>query len=720
MEQYNEDAGYSKTGNEAAAKALQGGSAFETAPLRSPRLQKQKSGPGMKNTSHVRPLPATAVITSNVQQDAGGFVEGTKARKGSLRNAVRKIFGRRSRDVGFQGPDVFAPRVLSSRHAYHKSEPAGLPPPREDAEPHYDQDSEFARRVVSGPFEGPAQAFIRTASPYAVQFPNSVRLKPMDLGNPSIGPPNQLRRRKTLPSIVFDDPEAALAARQLMGEDQAFETQQPHDTPTSVPKRVLSSIKKGRRKSRSADDLKSSATAASPRKRSDEIRCWRESVRPEVLRASGFCVAMETQQEQEDSQAQSAGFEFGDLGQVDQEGNNQDKTAHRQTLETWTSAAVSGSGARTIRSTPPRSRRHGQSLSEGDMRPSSGVDTEMSRDLEDRVAKLEAGLHDFQRSLQRLTAERNRRTIVMGSINTGRSSTDVRTPSLLADTLADALEPSSYEYEYGRTSLQPTAPAAQGFGPSQSSGAALENPFGPEKPKTQPAERPREASKVPNALRSHPPNQTGQPPEPLQKSTSERPPESFKMPSLHQSHPPPQQPPAPAPAPAPASTTKGKPQPYTFSSLYQMLADERSARRKLETQLRGLRQEISDLHSQVTASSNVHSVRSSYMLSGGSTKLQELLRETEEGSSPITAPHSPHSPQRDSGLSAVGETPQPVNMSRFSGSESENNAVGDGADDGELTTPQEGYQTPLEERSGFALGKFEGTASSKNQQGLMF
>lgn len=330
---------------------------------------------------------------------------------------------------------------------------------------------------------------------------------------------------------------------------------------------------------------------------------------------------------------------------------------------------------------------HRPSPSSGDVRLSSGAGTEMSKDLEDRVAKLEAGLQTFQNSLQRLTAERNRRTIVMGSVTTRRSSTDMRTPSLLADTLADPLEPSSYEYEYGHTLRPSTSPQPPQPSQAQTQGT-LEDPFGPDLPRASASVR---TSALPPVSAPAPPRASA-----AATGASERNPEKFPMPL--QSHPPTQHPPAPTAAPSAASTrtTTTQPQPYTFSSLYQMLSDERSARRKLENQLKGLQREISDLHQQVTvsSSSNVQSTRSSYMLAGSSTRLQDLLRDTEGGTSPHESPRSAHA--RDSGLSAARMDPM---ISRFSGSESEAGAV----EYDDMSTPYEAFQTPREERSAYSL-----------------
>ena len=133
-----------------------------------------------------------------------------------------------------------------------------------------------------------------------------------------------------------------------------------------------------------------------------------------------------------------------------------------------------------------------------------------------------------------------------------------------------------------------------------------------------------------------------------------------------------------------------------------MLADERSARRRLETQMRNLHTDIQDLQQQVT--SNTYSHRNSYMLSHeatrASSRLRDLLSETES----------------TGGVSPEEETPRnQLYVSRFSGSttagvleidESDNVQVNGGAfydDDDEAQTPHDAYKTPREEQSPFRL-----------------
>ncbi|EME49459.1 hypothetical protein DOTSEDRAFT_68278 [Dothistroma septosporum NZE10] len=676
MDHYT-DGGYSGT-RISSTKPFEGGPSLDGIAVQAPsRLRKHMSNADMRSVSHGQVLS-----TGDMKNDAaaaGGFGDGTKARKGSIRNAVRKIFGRR-RDVVSQGPETtsFAP---ASRHTYHRSEPSALAPPAEVPEP-FIQDNDLMERTLAAPYQAmpPTSLHQRTGSPYALQFPNSVRLKPMDLRNPFIGPPGQLRRRKTLPSIIVAERDAralAEAMPELLADP-------PHDAKfeparvVPIPTHTLGQIKKARRKSRSADDLQSATEDVERRKRSEEIKYWRESFQPDVLRASGFS-----------TQRQPVNREDQEHGREATEEQQDDSTPMPRAID-FSSAAASRPA--TMRSSPPSHGGHGVTASEGDIRPSSGVGTDMSKDLEDRVAKLEAGLHNFQRSLQRLAAERNRRTIIMGELAPQRSSNDMRSPSMLAETLADNLEPSDYEYQYGHTLRPSTSP--QPPLPPEVQGS-VDDPF------------------VANA---------STPARASERLATERPAESFRMPSPLTSHPPTQQPPmaprdsvpapaaAPAPAPSSCSTRTTHPQPYTFNSLYQMLADERSARRKLETQLRSLRNEISDLHTQVN-SSNMQSARSSYMLAGSSSRLQDMLRETESGASPPSG-GSVRSAHRRSGMSAASGA-GPV-VSRFSGSESEAGAIEEQYD--ELPTP-DAYRTPREERSNFSL---RAKVESPNQDLDMF
>jgi hypothetical protein len=171
-----------------------------------------------------------------------------------------------------------------------------------------------------------------------------------------------------------------------------------------------------------------------------------------------------------------------------------------------------------------------------------------------------------------------------------------------------------------------------------------------------------------------------------------------------------------------------QPQPYTFRSLYEMLSDERSARRRLETQMRGMRQEITDLQYQVSVGSHVQSQRSSVVPMDpmlGSSRLRELLRGTESSppgtSEGIQHPlgfqqigQAQHQQARDSNTTGFTSSTgnQAGMVSRFSGSDSEVGAAPEESTD-DLTTPYEAYQTPREERARFPFSEHRQSVESE-------
>lgn len=569
---------------------------------------------------------------------AGGQGDGGKSRRGSIRHAVRKIFGRTSRDITAvaarqSSPQVSAPIAgPTTRHAYHRSEPAAAYPPQTFPEVPlpFHEDDIIPQTVLTSHIRA------KTSSPYAVSFPKSVMLKPMDLGNPH----SQMKRRKTMPNTggPLRDAAAADAADVIPIPIPTPQLERISDVRDDrQARRALTQIKKNRRKSRSTDDLTAigGAEVSSPIQKSSEMRQWRESFQPDVIRASGFTTTA-----------------FG--------GGN-DATPRQVSTETnghipMVLATDSFESARDTFSSigSPKQFKDAPTGKE-ESRPQSPVD--FSHDLEERVLKLEAGLNSFQRSLARLTADRNRRTIVLRSDMTDhRSSGDMRTPSMLADTLVDSLEPSSYEYQYGRT-LRPSASASLSPPPLLQSRPHYDDE--PEEPLTPTSDHYADSVRLPTPPHSRSPGH------------------AFSS--------------VPASLP-PSSASSPRRQQHTFHSVYQMLSDERSARQKLERHLHHLQQEISDLHAQVNTTSSTQqrpNDRNSYMLAGSSARLQQLLQETEEanGSKHYSSEQSPG-----------GKAPV---TSRFSGSESEAGAQIQEYDEGE--TPYGAYLTPREERSAQSL-----------------
>lgn len=633
---------YSRTHDMTSGRALEDRASVE---VHSPRLQKKRSDAGVRNASQPLPSSNSAGLRGS-GQGVNGAGDGGKQRKSSLRNAVRKIFGRRSKEVESQPPQRTPPR-----HGYHRSEPPILSTQVEQPESPR-QEEIIPQRTLSAPLQiipPPTFQVQRTRSPYAVEFPQSARLKPLDLGNPFSAPGSQLRRRKTLPSVLLPEGEAAALSASISSAEAppvpSIDLDRGTPTPDLSSGLAVSSIKSAKRRSRSASDLKGALVtqeSSPPRKRSEEIRYWRESFQGSVLRASGFTVK-------------------GPRDEPQDEGS-QDKTPTGLASNPFDARARGSSAYGT---SPPQRHKSGPSFSDADVRSASGIGTELSRDLEDRVAKLEAGLHNFQRSLQRLTAERNRRTVVVDGVQQRRSSTDLnaRTPSMLADTLMDFLPPSSYQYDYQEATRPSTSPAP---------------------PRT--------------PVRSTDSSRPAVPPLPFFAQSTE----AFSTPPTH---------PAPSLSQSQRSlhndsnTTGQQPPQHTFRSLYEMLSDERSARRRLELQLRGLKQEVTDLQYQVSsgAGSAIQSQRSSFIPLDpviGSSRLRELLRDTEV-SPPGTAQSQAGAARESTGSTAAAQTGV---VSRFSGSESEPGIV----EAEELPTPYEDYRTPVEGPGRFPFGEREG------------
>lgn len=471
------------------------------------------------------------------------------------------------------------------------------------------------RPALSTPLQTniPAISSPKLRSPYAVEFPNSAMLKPLEISSPFDAPVVSLRRRKTLPSILIavadataitmaaDKPNRPLIPARSSGE--IF--RQSSDSEIGI---AISAVREKRR-SRSAGGMRTrdSVVASGPaRKRSEEIRFWRESQHGGVLRASGFTVPFAVPPPEEPEQ---------------------DDKWHKATDGEPSTMADSPQGVRVT----SHSRQGTLGTLDGSTQVNFRSTSGLSHDLEDRVAQLESNLQFFQRSLNKLQADRNRRTVIVGDCPPADQSKRHRTPSMLAD---DLHLPDAYADTF--------------------------------------------ASEPPNPVR-HAKATTP----PLRSPTAECPP----VPPL-----PGQIDCTTSPDSPPGNYLSASPT-VTFKSLYQMLSDERSARRRLESQLHSLHSDIQDLQHQVSSNMNAnsHSHRSSYLLSHEATvasvRLRDLLHETESDSgSPEGTPPRKH-----------------VYVSRFSASTT-GGAVEE-SDKEEVQTPHEEWKTPREEQGSF---RFEG------------
>ncbi|KAI7098516.1 hypothetical protein KC340_g2867 [Hortaea werneckii] len=510
------------------------------------RLRKKRSydNAGVRNAS--QPLPATAwPQTTNVREPG----DNERARRGTLRNVVRRIFGRRSKEFDPHPPL----RASPPRHGYHRSEPPALSLPRTATHHASEQDSTIPHRTLSAPVHHlipppPPPNLDRQRSPYAVEFPHSARLKPLNLANPFTAPGSQLRRRKTLPSLVIPDnnegppqtpddaqgsPDRKRSAHLGNGQDTVSPRRRgsgPHGT----------SPRNSKRKSRSVGDLKLfQRTAAapeqtSPRKRNEDLRIWRDSLHgyndDYVLRASGFTSAMISPPPRLEGEREGEGGRSGEV-----RGDERVQTSPAGE-EIFPARVSSGGGETTVGNGDTGFLQHQPTYKIGGLAREEGTKTEeeeeeeeeISHDLEDRVAKLEAGLRHFQLSLQRMTtttaddrsrssgpvvfsegqcrtppppsSSHRRRRRRDGGVRGGDGVDYARTPSMLADTLAaDFLSSPHLHHQHHPQGFDgsdadsdpplrrlPSSSPLQYYY-RQPSSAAVHDPQRPESPQTPPA-----------------------------------------------------------------------------------------------------------------------------------------------------------------------------------------------------------------------------------------
>ncbi|KAI6912491.1 hypothetical protein KC318_g9435 [Hortaea werneckii] len=861
------------------------------------RLRKKRSynTAGVRNAS--QPLPATAWPQNTNIREPG---DNERARRGALRNVVRRIFGRRSKEFDSHPPV----RASPPRHGYHRSEPPALSTPKNANHHGPEQDSSIPHRTLSAPVHHliPPPNLDRQRSPYAVEFPHSARLKPLNLANPFTAPGSQLRRRKTLPSLFIPPdnnetpPQTADDAQGSPDRNRSAHLGSEQDTvssgrhaghPNGTPLR-----RNSKRKSRSVGDLKffqRGSEQTSPRKRNEDLRIWRDSLHgyndDYVLRASGFTSAMLPPPVGEVDGRQS--------GEVCEDDETKSRLA--SVTDPFQTRASFGRAKTTMGDGDTGFLQQQPTYRTGELarEDRTTAEEEISHDLEDRVARLEAGLQHFQLSLQRMTTTDDRSRSSSGPVvgsgarqsRTTPSSSHphrrqrdggvqgvdyARTPSMLADTLAADFISSSHHHHHHQNGSSagydvddplhrlPSSSPLQYYYRQPSS---VHEPHRPETPQTPPALQ--DSGLSPHYYGNLPGARPSMPPLPRTDSTTmtregddeDEVEENFPFPAQAASFSlggrertedlpsgmataaipvdSPSEPPhsggpwtsrkrrkesggfhfpfssslrqeqeeeeeeegqemvkerqlrqeqdeeqeqdleqRPPEYPAPQQRHQQQQQQHqhqyhhqqqhTFKSLYEMLSDERSARRNLEVQLRGLRREIRDLHLQVStssssvldASADLSPPASRSQMAGDPLMMMATRGRSGDGGGEGSSGrfrdsfssqqrHRPGFASDGPGRGREGGGPQPqgagdsgINpaslsepssqhavgshgggvISRFSGSESE---AGVGAetrtgkyeeqqgeetdDEDELMTPLEAYQTPREEASRFGL-----------------
>ena len=237
-------------------------------------------------------------------------------------------------------------------------------------------------------------------------------MKPLDLGNPFYTREHVPKRRVTLPSLVVGDKEATALAEAIP------KTPVENVTDTTGPRAVSENVvaktsgHNAWRRSRSADDLRRIASDFQPvRQRNEEIRYWRDSFK-----------------DVDQSAIQS-------LRELDQENDSIDKENIRPRSTDTTPQAGPSDLFMLTHPRPIANHVPSPPLTATASRPITS-DGDTGSELEERVRKLEDGLLEFQRSIQRLTAESNRKTIIVDSMPYRLSRQ--HTPSVLVNTLRDS------------------------------------------------------------------------------------------------------------------------------------------------------------------------------------------------------------------------------------------------------------------------------------------
>lgn len=211
---------------------------------------------------------------------------------------------------------------------------------------------------------------------------------------------------------MLDKEEAAALAKAIRVNNN--DTPEPEEEPDERPRTAIadngigvavttSAKRKQHRRSRSADDLRRMALSLNPpRPRRDEVQFWRQSIAGTLPRRV-VPVIIDTGKTREgpvstdDSQSDDPFV----VPAAEQEEQNEVSSAVDDDAVDTDMTAVAGPG-----------------------------------DLETRVLKLESDLANFQGALERLSAQQNRRTVVLEGSTPSRSRRN--TPSVLVNSLLDA------------------------------------------------------------------------------------------------------------------------------------------------------------------------------------------------------------------------------------------------------------------------------------------
>ncbi|KAF1962173.1 hypothetical protein CC80DRAFT_156284 [Byssothecium circinans] len=381
--------------------------------------------------SYSTPSPYPSVIESSTKTTP-------KKRKSGLRNAFRKMFGRRSRGESIE--EERERETQSRGHSHHVSDPGML---RTSSER---KPARRGPRISDLPVQEPTPI-----NPLAQHLPFPMNVNaPQEASPPheyltfEAPPPDLGRRRATLPGIFAEAETQSLDGRvkrletwEERHEDGSIPSPQIGIALSSPPTQSINSIQ-SKRRSRSAGALRELAKArpSAERRRSAEIRFWRSSYasasmysntspRPRTAQTVDTVTSIKDdtepqpsesitkyattapaldqtvpQHDQDLSQIQLPveAFNFGNL----KSGFSEDEDSEHPT--------VSPSPVQS----PPLQR-----VEEGSRRLS----------IEDRVKNLEEEMRTLGSSVHRLSGRNNRQTIILENVPKGRRSSRNRSSS---------------------------------------------------------------------------------------------------------------------------------------------------------------------------------------------------------------------------------------------------------------------------------------------------
>ncbi|KAF2502211.1 hypothetical protein BU16DRAFT_554284 [Lophium mytilinum] len=393
-------------------------------------MQREHPEPNLsKPEQHRNPAPSPTADEMAVPQ---------KRRKSGLRSVFRKMFGRRGKDE--------IKRESVARHGYHRSDPGVLSAvqnrSRENANAIRAR-SKSSLSVRDQRISDLPVRELRPLNPLGAHLPFPMNVNAPEESSPSheyltFEHPTVRRRRATLPSVVLSHSEvaalsaiwSATGARVKPGEDRP-----PEDSiPSPEIGIALSSPTHAKRRSRSAGALRELSTRQEsiPRRRSAEIRYWRTSGADRSV--SVYSTTTPRPTTGDDTNTDNVPTESIEKEPSFSSPPNQTSVPGILAVD---EKFPEHDPLNLSPTSPPFEVNFGALNSSFSESHDEDAEREMPADspapslapvkLEDRVQRLESGMHVLEQSLHRLTGRSHRQTIILENAPKGRRATSAST-----------------------------------------------------------------------------------------------------------------------------------------------------------------------------------------------------------------------------------------------------------------------------------------------------